>query len=54
MNGTTYNGQGGGKPTIVGQRGLPKLTQIIKTKGHTNLSIGQEGPTTKWVKNKLN
>ena len=23
---TTYNGQGGGKPTIVGQRGLPKLT----------------------------
>jgi hypothetical protein len=24
-NETTYNGQGGGKPTIVGQRGLFKL-----------------------------
>jgi hypothetical protein len=27
---TTYNGQGGGKPTIVGQRGLSKLNKLLK------------------------
>ena len=46
---TTYNGQGGGKPTIVGQRGLFKLitTYLQKGKGHTTLPYWQEGPTNK-------
>jgi len=40
---TTYNGQGGGKPTIVGQRGLSKLKQIIKMKKATQLVYWTRG-----------
>jgi hypothetical protein len=50
---TTHNGQGGGKPTIVGQRGLSRLRENQWNERPHNLSIGQEGPTSKWIKNKL-
>ena len=41
---TTRNGQGGGKPTIIGQRGLKnKRMSFILLYGHTTLPYGQVG-----------
>jgi len=41
---TTHNGQGGGKPTIIGQRGLKnKGMKLLLLYGHTNLPYGQVG-----------
>ena len=41
---TTHNGQGGGKPTIIGQRGLKdKRMRLLLLYGHTTLSCEQVG-----------
>jgi len=41
---TTHNGQGGGKPTIIGQRGLKIKMRLLLLSGHTTLSCRKEGP----------